>query len=83
MIMTSTQLFQQWHVPRADESDQPVLFEDIKFEKASLEKDQRGMCKRELKRKVEYNPTPYFAREPKKEKIEKLADGQSKSIALI
>ena len=44
--VTSTQLLQQWHVPRADESDEAVLFEDIKFEKASLEKDQRAMCKR-------------------------------------
>ena len=36
---TCTQLLQQWHVPRKDESDEAVLYENIVFEKAVYEKD--------------------------------------------
>ena len=41
---TCTQLLQQWHVPRKDESDQPVLYENIVFQKAEYQKDIKGRC---------------------------------------
>ena len=40
--LTCTQLLQQWHVPRKDESDEPVLYENIAFKKAVYEKDVQG-----------------------------------------
>ena len=30
---TCTQVLQQWHIPRKDECDEAVLYEDIKFVK--------------------------------------------------
>ncbi len=36
---TCTQLLQQLHVPRKDESDQPALYENIVFQKAEYQKD--------------------------------------------
>ena len=70
--LTCTQLLQQWHVPRSDETDKPVLFEDLHFEKASYEKDVNGT--KYLERvAVDYNPTPHFARISSQSKIERLA----------
>ena len=40
--LTCTQVLQQWHVPRGDEVDKPVLYEDMTFEKARYEKDAKG-----------------------------------------
>ena len=37
--LTCTQLLQQWHVPRKNESDEAVLYESIVFKKAVYEKD--------------------------------------------
>ena len=33
--LTCTQLLQQWHVPRSDELEEPILYEDVVFERAS------------------------------------------------
>ena len=56
--LTCTQLLQQWHVPRSDETDKSVLFEDLHFEKASYEKDVNGT--KYLERvAVDYNPIPW------------------------
>ena len=40
--LTCTLLLQQWHVPRNDELNEPILYEDVIFEKASYEKDTSG-----------------------------------------
>ena len=37
--LTCTQLLQQWHVLRKNESDEAVLYESIVFKKAVYEKD--------------------------------------------
>ena len=70
--LTCTQLLQQWHVPRSDETDEPVLVEDLHFEKASYEKDVNGTKYLESVA-VDYNPTPHFARISSPSKIERLA----------
>ena len=38
--LTCTQLLQQLHVPRSDELEEPILYEDVVFERASYEKDK-------------------------------------------
>ena len=77
--LTCTQLFQQWHVLRSDETDEPVLLEDIKFEKSSFEQDRKEerkhACSSTGRYKETYNPTPHFARAPSQEKVQKLAQG--------
>ena len=45
-VFTCTQLLQQWHVPRNDELDEPILCEDVVFEQASYEKDQSRKSER-------------------------------------
>ena len=43
--LTCTQLLQQWHVPRKDESDDPVLYENIAFKKSdylTISRRRRG-----------------------------------------
>ena len=77
--LTCTQLLQQWHVPRTDETDEPVLLEDIKFEKSSFEQDhketRKHACSSTSTYKETYNPTPHFARAPSQAKVQELAQG--------
>ena len=40
--LTCTQLLQQWHVPKNNELKEPILYEDVVFERASCEKDNSG-----------------------------------------
>ena len=57
--LTCTQVLQQWHVPRGDEVDKPVLYEDMTFEKACYEKDAKGRKRSDGKSKADnFNPTP-------------------------
>ena len=73
--LTCTQLLQQWHVPRTDELDEPVLYEDITFEKASYEKDASGRKHSTEKRQMtDYNPIPHFARQTSQSKIKEFAN---------
>ena len=72
--LTCTQLLQQWHVPRTDETDEPVLFEDIKFKKYSSKK-KPTLNEHNTPTKNVYNPTPHFARAPCQNRIENLAKG--------
>ena len=73
---TCIQLLQQWHVPRSDETDEAMLFEDLSFEKASYEKDNKGRKHKIPNREaINYNPTPHFARELSHARIEGLAHG--------
>ena len=73
--LTCTQLLQQWHVPRTDELDEPVLYEDIKFEKASCEKDASVRMHSTPKRMMrDYNPVPHFARQTSQNKIKEFAN---------
>ena len=73
--LTCTQLLQQWHVPRSDETDEPVLLEDIKFEKSSFDrKDERKhACSSTGRYKETYNPTSHFAKAPSEEKSSKIS----------
>ena len=75
---TCTQLLQQWHVPRKDESDQPVLHENIVFQKAEYQKDIKGR-KRKHHPLSGYNPTPHFAQTIKQSEIEKLGNSLIKN----
>ena len=59
--LTCTQLLQQWHVPRTGEADEPVLLEDIKFEKCSYEQDNKAKNHASTSKVAVYNPTPHFA----------------------
>lgn len=73
--VTCTQVLQQWHVPRNDEVEEPILYEDINFEKASYEKDINGRKRTNEKRQTaNYNPTPHFARQPSQSKINEFAN---------
>ena len=59
-------------MPRNDELNELILYEDVIFEKASYEKDTSGKICKKLKREapdVVYNPTPHFARETSQQKI--------------
>lgn len=58
-----------------DEMDKPVLFEDLNFQKASLEKDINGRKGTTVKREFDYNPTPHFARELSQARVEGLVQG--------
>ena len=60
--LTCTQLLQQWHVPRKDESDDPFLYENIAFKKSDYEKDIQGKKRKKSFRDIEYDPTPEIAR---------------------
>jgi hypothetical protein len=74
--LTCTQLLQQWHVPRKDESDEAVLYESIVFKKAVYEKDIKKNNKRKRSQPPKeevYNPTPDFAKVVEQTEIEKLA----------
>ena len=77
--LTCTQLLQQWHVPRKDESDEPVLYENISFNKAIYEKDAQGKKRKNSFRDLEFDPTPEFARTIKKNDIKKLSDSLNSS----
>jgi hypothetical protein len=74
--LTCTQLLQQWHVPRKNESDEAVLYESIVFKKTVYEKDIKNSNKRKRSQPPEeevYNPTPDFPKVIKQTEIEKLA----------
>ena len=73
--LTCTQILQQWHVPRTDELDKPVLYEDITCEKASYKKDASGRKHSTEKRQTTYNnPIPHFARQTSQSKIKEFAN---------
>ena len=40
---TRTQLLRQWHVPRSDETDEAMLFEDLSFDKASYDNEHQTL----------------------------------------
>ena len=77
--LTCTQVLQQWHVPRKDEFDEAVLYEDIKFVKTSYEKDTRDTKRKTCSSAKVKNPTPEFAQEIKPNDIEKLATALNKT----
>ena len=61
--LTCTQILQQWHVPKTSEVSEPILYEDMTFEKPSYERDVKGRKRTDAKSKADnYNPTPHFAR---------------------
>ena len=72
--LTCTQVLQQWHVPRKDECDEAVLYEDIKFVKTSHDKNTGSNKKRKTcsstNSKVK-NPTPLFAQKIKPDDVKK------------
>ena len=47
--LTCTQLLQLCHVPRNDELNEPILYEDVIFERASYAKDISGKKRKNLK----------------------------------
>jgi hypothetical protein len=47
--ITCTQLLQQWHVPKNNELKEPILYEDVVFERASYEKDDSGKKRKKSK----------------------------------
>ena len=72
---TCAQLLQQWHVPRKDESDEPVLYENILFQKAIYDKNINGKKrKRAHQAHQDFNPTPHFARTVNPSEIDKLSN---------
>ena len=72
---TCTQLLQQWHVPRKDESNEPVLYENILFQKAIYDKNTCGKKrKHDHQTHQDFNPTPHFARTIKPSEIGKLSN---------
>ena len=77
--LTCTQLLQQWHVPRKDESDEPVLYENIAFKKSDYEKDIQGKKRKKSFGDIEYDPTPEFARTVEQSDIKKLAESLNSS----
>ena len=66
-------------MPRKDESDEPVLYENISFSKAIYEKDAQGKKRKNSFRDLEYDPTPEFARTIEKNDIKKLSDSLNSS----
>ena len=54
--LTCTHLLEQWHVPRKDESDEAVLYENIVFEKAVYEKDVQAKKRKHTQSLHIYNP---------------------------
>lgn len=77
--LTCTQVLQQWHVPRNNEVDEPILYEDMKFEKPSYEKDVKGRKRSIEKTKVDnFNPTPQFGRNITQNEIKTLAQNLEK-----
>ena len=71
---TCTQLLQQWHVPRKDESDEAVLYENIVFEKAVYEKDVQAKKRKHRQSLPIYNPTPHFSQTVQQNDVQKLAN---------
>ncbi|XP_028417051.1 uncharacterized protein LOC114541314 [Dendronephthya gigantea] len=71
---TCTELLQQWHVPRKDESDKPVLYENIPFKKATYEKDIGKKRKNNQQAPIVHNPIPQFAQNVTKPEVQKLAN---------
>ena len=72
---TCTQLLQQWHVPRKDESDEPVLYKNIWFQKAVYDKNINGKKRKHADQAhQDFNPTPHFARTVNPCEIDKLSN---------
>ena len=70
--LTCTQLLQQWHVPSGEEMQIAVLFNQVKFSKATSQHNTPT--------NYEYwNPALSFAKEVKASDTEKLKDGLSKA----
>ena len=71
--LTCTQLLQRWHVPRNDELNEPILYEDVVFERASYEKDKSGKKRKNLKTcDSVINPAPQYSQNVTSKKIEGL-----------
>ena len=71
--LTCTQLLQQWHVPRNDELNEPILYEDVIFERASYTKDISGKKRKNLKTcDSVINPAPQYSQKVTSEKIKGL-----------
>ena len=70
---TCTQLLQQWHVPRKDELDEAVLYEDIVFAKAVYEKDVKANKRKHRQSLPTYNPAPNFSMTAQQIDIKNLA----------
>ena len=73
--LTCTELLQEWHVLRKNESDEAVLYESIVFQKTVYEKDIKNRNKHKRSQPLQkevYSPTPDFAKVVKQTEIEKL-----------
>ena len=68
--LTCTQLLQQWHVPASEYTKSAVLFDHVKFTKATAKK--RSYTTSQL---TENNPAPAFAKSVTENNIKKLKDG--------
>ena len=59
--LTCTQISQQLHVPKTSEVREPILYEDMTFEKPSYEKDVKGRKCTDAKSKADnFNPHTTF-----------------------
>ena len=66
--LTCTQLLQQWHVPPNDKLETALVFEQVKFTKAT--------CKKEKVYQPQYkNPSPAFGKKVTEFDLKKLEDG--------
>ena len=64
-----------FYIPRKDESDEAVLYEQIVFEKAVYEKDVNGKKRKKDKQSLSiYNPTQHFSQTVQQNDIQKLAN---------
>ena len=80
--VTCTQLLQQWHVPRSDELEEPILYEDVLFERASYEKDKSGKkCKKSKTSDNIVNPVPQYSQNVEQEKIQSLVSELKKKYS--
>jgi hypothetical protein len=62
-----------------DETDEPVLLEDIKIKQHSYEQDTNPKEHVTIPKENSYNPTPHFARESCQNRIEDLGKGLEKA----
>ena len=67
--LTCTQLLQQWHVPASEYTKSAVLFDHVKFAKATSKKRSYTTTQ-----SIENNPAPAFAKNVNQNDIEKLKD---------
>jgi hypothetical protein len=65
--LTCTQLLQQWHVPSNDKLETALLFDQVKFSKATSMKEKVY--------KADYNnPAPAFAKDVKEQDLKNLGN---------